>query len=322
MAGALDSASSFLDQYAAAVNAIVESVAPSVVRVERGSIEDSWQAGRARVNHGSGVVVDADKGFVLTSYHVVSGTEDVEIAFINGQRVAGKRVGKDPANDLALVQIEPGNLMAARLGDSDALRLGSVVIALGNPDGDRVVATAGIVSALGQSLRGPSGQLMDGLIQTDALFNPGMSGGPLVNSRGQVIGLNTASLTEAQGINLAVASVTFRKAIPDLAEYGEVRRPRLGIAGERRRLYEGLAAHHHLEQEYGVYVHEVGEGSPAAQAGVQPGDILVKVGDEPVTGLDPLYRTLLRYKFGDDLSIRLIRGLEIVDVIVRLFPTS
>lgn len=316
----LDSARSFLDQYAAAVNAIVESVAASVVRVERRGGENRWRTGRARVSHGSGVIIDAAKGYILTSYHVVSGSQEADVQLANGQSVPAKRIAKDPDNDLGLVQIDSTNLTAARFGESNALRIGSVVIALGNPDGNRVVATAGIVSALGQSLRGPSGQMMDGLIQTDALFNPGMSGGPLINSQGQVIGLNTASLTEAQGINLAVASATIQKVLPDLTEYGAVRRPRLGISGERERLYEGLASHHQLSQEYGVYVHEVSESSPAAQAGIQSGDILIAAGGEEVTGLDALHRILLTHKFGDELALRLIRKLDIVQVMAKLTP--
>jgi S1-C subfamily serine protease len=318
----LDAARTFLDQYAAAVHVIVESVAASVVRVERRGGENRWRMGRARVGHGSGVVIDAAKGYILTSYHVVSGAPEADVQFASGQSVPGKRIAKDPDNDLGLVQIDSAslNLTAANLGDSSTLRVGSVVIALGNPDGNRVVATAGIVSATGQSLRGPSGQMMDGLIQTDALFNPGMSGGPLINSRGQVVGLNTASLTEAQGINLAVASATIQKVLPDLTEYGAVRRPRLGISGERERLYEGLASHHQLSQEYGVYVHEVAENSPAAKAGIQSGDILIMVGGEAVTGLDALHRLLLNHKFGDELAIRLIRKLDIMQVTVKLTP--
>ncbi len=317
----LRAAQAFLDQYASAVNAVIESVAPAVVRVERqGEGHHHWRMGRARVNHGSGLVIDAEKGHILTSYHVVSGTQDVEIRLSDGKQIAGKRIAKDPDNDLALIQIDTAGsaLAAAQLGDSEALKLGSVVIALGNPDGDHVVATAGIVSVLGQSLRGPSGQLMDGLIQTDALFNPGMSGGPLVNSQGQVVGLNTASMTEAQGINLAVSSKTIQKLLPDLIQFGVIHRPRIGIAGERQRLYEGLVAHHHLDQRFGVYIHEVVENSPAAKAGLQPGDLLISADGETITGLDALNRILVRHQFGDELAVRLIRGLDIVPLTVKL----
>src|SRR5258707_8484678 len=284
----LKAAQDFLEQYASAVSAIVESVSVSIVRVQRHDDEghNRWRVGRARTSWGSGVVIDVEKGHDLTSYHVVSGTQDVDIQLSNGKKISAKRIGKDPENDLALIKVNPAGLAlkALSFGDSSTLKPGSVVIALGNPDGDRVVATSGIISALNQSLRGPNGTLMDGLLQTDALFNPGMSGGPLVNSKGEVIGLNTASMTEAQGINLAVASATIKKVVPDLAEHGVVRRPRLGIGGERERLYEGLAEHHKLDQAYGILIAEVAEGSAAAKGGIQPGDIIVTVDGQPVTG--------------------------------------
>jgi len=269
----LKAAQDFLDQYASAVSTLVESVSGAVVRVQRqdgeGGRHHRWRMGRARTNWGSGVVIDAEKGHIVTSYHVVSGTQDVEVQLGNGKKVAGKRIGKDPESDLALVKVDPAGLglQALKMADNSALKPGSVVVALGNPDGDRVVATAGIVSALNQSVRGPGGNLMTGLIQTDALFNPGMSGGPLVNSHGEVVGLNTASVREAQGINLAVGSATIQKIVPQLVENGVVRRPRLGIAAERQELYQGLAEHHNLNQTDGVYIHQVMEGSSAAAAG-------------------------------------------------------
>ncbi|MCC7447146.1 MAG: trypsin-like peptidase domain-containing protein [Anaerolineae bacterium] len=321
MIGNLEAARAFLDQYAAAVSAVVEAVAPAVVRVQREHHgRGGWRMGRARTNYGSGAIINAEKGLILTSYHVVSGTQEVQIHLASGKQVSGKRIGKDPDNDLALVKIDPAglNLTALPFGDSAALKPGSVVIALGNPQDSGVVATSGIVSALAQSLRGPSGQVMDGLIQTDALFNPGMSGGPLVNTQGQIVGINTASMTEAQGINLAVSSATAQKIVPDLEQFGVIQRPQLGIAGERQRLYEGLTAHHNLSQTHGVYVHEVVENSSAARAGIQAGDIIIGADGETVSGLDSLHRVLLRHKFGDELSVRLIRKLDILEVTVSL----
>jgi len=318
----LKAAQDFLDQYASAVSAIVDAVSASIVRVQRHDDEgrSRWRMGRSRTSWGSGVVIDVEKGHILTSYHVVSGTQDVDIHLSNGKKISAKRIGKDPENDLALIKVNPAGLglTALKFGDSSVLKPGSVVIALGNPDGDRVVATSGIVSSLNQSLRGPQGNLMDGLIQTDAMFNPGMSGGPLVNSRGEIVGLNTASMREAQGINLAVASTTIQKVVPDLAEHGVVQRPRLGIAGEHRELYEGLAEHLKLEQTHGVYIHQVVENSAAAQAGIQSGDILVVVDGQAVTGMDSLSRALLGKKFGDTLAVKLIRKLDLVEVSVRL----
>ncbi len=322
----LKAAQDFLEQYASAVSAIVESVSVSIVRVQRHDDEghNRWRVGRARTSWGSGVVIDVEKGHVLTSYHVVSGTQDVDIQLSNGKKISAKRIGKDPENDLALIKVNPAGLAlkALSFGDSSTLKPGSVVIALGNPDGDRVVATSGIVSSLNQSLRGPNGNLMDGLIQTDAMFNPGMSGGPLVNSRGEIVGLNTASMREAQGINLAVASATIQKVVPDLAEHGIVQRPRLGIAGERRELYEGLAEHLKLDQTHGVYIHQVMENSAAVQAGIQPGDILVVVDGQPVTGMDSLSRALLGKKFGDILAVKVIRKLDLLDMQIKLIEES
>ncbi len=189
----LNTAQTFLDQYSQAVGAIAEALAPSVVRVERRGEDGGrrgrrggWRMGRSRVDHGSGVVVDAEKGYIVTSYHVVSGTQDVRIHLSNGQTVDGNRIGKDPDTDLALIQIKATGLVAASFAESSTLKVGAAVIALGNPDGDGVVVTSGVISALNRELRGPSGQLMGGLIQTSALFNPGMSGGPWSTARGKL----------------------------------------------------------------------------------------------------------------------------------------
>lgn len=318
----LEAAQGFLEQYSQSVAAVVKAALPTVVRVERRGEGGGrgWRWGRSRVGHGSGVVVDAENGYIVTSYHVVSGTQEARVHLADGRAVEAKRVGKDPENDLAVLKIDAGslNLTAARLGKSGALDVGHVVIALGNPDGDTPVATTGIVSALGRSLRGPSGHVMHGLIQTSALFNPGMSGGPLVNSRGEVVGLNTASMVEAQGINLAVPAATVEKVVPDLIAHGQVQRPRLGIMGERGRLYEGLVSHHNLTQEFGVVVHEVVSDSPAARAGVQAGDILIELDGEPVTGMDSLALALGKRKIGDEVTLRLIRKLDIVKLKAQL----
>jgi len=226
-------------------------------------------------------------------------------------------LGADAVSDLAVVRVAAGDLRAARFGDSDAMKVGQVVIALGNPDGDRIVVTAGIVSAIGMELRGPSGRVMSGLIQTDALFNPGMSGGALVNARGEVIGINTASILEAQGINLAIGSNAARK-IADQLIAGGVKRPRLGVAGERARLYEGLVKHHKLEQTHGILVHGVEESSGAAAGGVQKGDIVIGLDGQPVQGVDDLHRVMAAYKVGDEVTLSVIRDLELLKLKVKL----
>ena len=328
MAGSsLQEATAFLESYSNAVAAVAGAVSPAVVRVEAAHRERGrrwgppgpppWAPGRARVGHGSGVVIDADKGHVLTNFHVTRSSDKVSVTFGDGKEVEGDVLGADAVSDLAVVKVPSGGLTAAALGDSDALRVGQAVIALGNPDGDRVVATAGIISAIDVELRGPSGRVMGGLIQTDALFNPGMSGGALVNARGQVIGINTASLLEAQGINLAIGINTARHIAGQLIG-GGVKRPRLGIAGERSRIYEGLIKHHKLSVTHGILVHGVEDKSGAAAAGVQKGDILVGLDDHAVQGVDDLHRALASYKPGDEVTLSVIRDLCLLKLKVKL----
>ena len=316
----LQEAAAFLESYSNAVAAVAGAVSPAIVRVEaarprRG--HHHWGPGRARVGHGSGVVIDAEKGHVLTNFHVTRDSDQVSITLGVGKEVAGEVLGADAVSDLALVKAPVGDLTAAALGDSDTLKVGHAVIALGNPDGDRIVATAGIVSAIGIELRGPSGRVMGGLIQTDALFNPGMSGGALINARGEVIGINTASMIEAQGINLAIGINTVKKIAGQLIA-GGVKRPRLGVAGERTRVYEGLVKHHKLQVTHGIAVRGVEEDSGAAAAGIQTGDILVGVDDQPVQGVDDLHRALAGYKAGDEVTVTVIRDLDLLKLKVKL----
>jgi len=318
--GSLQEATAFLESYSNAVAAVAGAVSPAIVRVEAARHRRDrhhWGHGRARVGHGSGVVVDADKGHILTNFHVTRDSGQVNITLGSGREVAGDVLGADAVSDLAVVRAPAGGLTAAALGDSDTLKIGQAVIALGNPDGDRVVATAGIVSAIGIELRGPSGRVMGGLIQTDALFNPGMSGGALVNARGEVIGVNTASFMEAQGINLAIGVNTAKKLAAQLIA-GGVKRPRLGVAGERTRVYEGLVKHHKLQVTHGIAVRGVEEGSGAAAAGVQAGDILVGLDSQPVQGVDDLHRVLAGYKAGDEVTVTAIRDLDLLKLKVKL----
>ncbi len=318
----LESAYAVLDAHSRAIQAVVRAVRPAVVRVQAGrparADENDWRPGRARTNHGSGFVVDAGVGHIVTNFHVVRGARHVVIHRHDGASFQGEIVGADADADLAVVQVEGEGLSALTWGDSEALEVGSLVLALGNPDGDGVVATSGIVSALDRRLRGPSGRLLEGLIQTDTIFNPGMSGGPLVNTTGQVVGINTASLIEAQGINLAISSAGAQKLIHDLVRFGKIRRPMLGIAGERQRIYSGLIRHHHLEQTHGVYIHEAKKGYPAANAGILTGDILIGVDNRTIEGLDDLHRLLSTRAGGDQMNVRLLRDLEILYVTVIL----
>lgn len=316
----LQEAAAFLESYSNAVAAVAGAVSPAVVRVEAAHEHrrrGHWGPGRARVGHGSGVVIDAAQGHVLTNFHVTRDSDKVTVTFGDGKEVEGDVLGADAVSDLAIVKVPAAGLNAAALGDSDALKVGQVVIALGNPDGDRVVATAGIVSAIDMELRGPSGRVMGGLVQTDALFNPGMSGGALVNARGEVIGINTASMMEAQGINLAIGINTAKKIAAQLVA-GGVKRPRLGIAGERTRIYEGLIKHHQLKVTHGIAVQGVEEKSGAAASGIQRGDIVVGLDDTPVQGVDDLHRALGGYKVGDEVTVTVIRDLELLKLKVKL----
>lgn len=320
----LQSAQATLDAYSAAIQAIVTAAGPAVVRVQaarsggkrRGKANQEWHPGRARTNHGSGFIIDAEAGHIVTNFHVVRHAGQVAVHKNDGTALQGKVIGSDADTDLAVIKVSAENLTALEWGEAAAV--GGHVLALGNPDGDSVVVTSGIVSALNRKLRGPSGRLLEGLIQTDTLFNPGMSGGPLLNSAGQVVGINTASLVEAQGVNLAINSTQARKLVSDLVQYGEVRRPLLGIAGERQRLYEGLVRHHELKQSHGVYVHEVRKDYPAANAGIQPGDTLIAADDTTIEGLDDLHRLLNGKQTDDTLQIRLLRDLELIEVSMKL----
>lgn len=317
----LSSAQAALDAYSQAIQTIVAAVGPSVVRIQaprRSKKHGGWSPGRARTNHGSGFVIDAEEGIIVTNFHVVRGSEKVHVHLADGTPLKGTVLGTDADVDLGVVQVKAENLTAATWGDSNQLYVGASVLALGNPDGDGAVVTSGIVSALNRALRGPSGRLMEHLIQTDTIFNPGMSGGPLVNSAGQVVGINTASLVEAQGINLAISSATAQHLIADLLKFGEIRRPIMGIAGERQRLYGGLVRHHNLTQSHGVYIQDVKRGYPAEKAGIQRGDILITADDTSVEGLDDLHRVLSSKGTGDSMAVQLLRDLDLVDVSVVL----
>lgn len=319
----LSSAQAVLDAYSQAIQTIVAAVGPSVVRIQasrRSKRHGGWSPGRARTNHGSGFVIDAEDGIIVTNFHVVRDSEQVHVHLSDGTHLKGSVLGTDADIDLAVVQVKAENLTAANWGDSTQLTVGDTVLAIGNPDGDTAVVTSGIVSALNRALRGPSGRLMEQLIQTDTIFNPGMSGGPLVNSAGQVVGINTASLVEAQGINLAISSATAQHMIGDLLKFGEIRRPVLGIAGERQRLYGGLIRHHKLEQTHGVFIQNVKRGYPAEATGIRQGDILIATDGAVIEGLDDLHRVLSGKGTGDSMVASLLRDLDLIEVTIILEP--
>jgi S1-C subfamily serine protease len=275
-----------LDAYSEAVTQAVGRVSPSVVRL------DIRSGGRGRAGSGSGVILSPD-GLVLTNSHVVQGAKRVEVTALDGRSLSARVLGDDPDTDLALVRIEEDAAFpSAMLGDSKRLSAGEIAIAIGNPFGFDASVTAGVISALGRSLRSKSGRLIDDVIQTDAALNPGNSGGPLVSSHGEVIGINTAIISGAQGICFAVASNTASFVLGELVAHGRVRRAYLGIGAGTVSLPRRIALRLGLTQGMGAVVSAVEAGSPADHAGLLTGDILLAVDGTEITGADDLVRLL------------------------------
>ena len=300
------------DAYSQAVVDVVDRVGPAVVRVETPPDREKRQRGGT----GSGVVISPD-GLVLTNSHVVQGASAVRLALADTRTVKARVLGDDPHTDLALLRVvDDVSLPAARLGNSKSLRRGQLVVAIGNPLGFESTVTAGVVSALGRSLRSYSGRLIDDVIQTDAALNPGNSGGPLVSSRGEVIGINTAVIAGAQGICFAVASNTASHVVSEIVRHGRVRRAFIGVAGQTVPLPRRLVVALGLKQARGVAIASLEPDSPAAKAGLQTGNIVLALDGEPVTGADDLVRLLGGARIGVATSLTVIAGGELRQVVV------
>ncbi len=301
----------FLDAYSHAVSATAEKVSPAVVKID---VQQRGPNGRlARAGSGSGFIFTPD-GFILTNSHVVHGAAKMEVALTDGRTVDGTLIGEDPDTDLAVVRIDAPDLAPVTLGSSAALRVGQVAIAIGNPYGFQCTVTAGIVSALGRSFRSQSGRLIDNMIQTDAALNPGNSGGPLVNSRGEVIGVNTAVILPAQGLCFAVSVDTAKYVLIHLMRDGEIHRAYLGIAGQNIDLHRRLMRFHQLAKSTGVLIISVEKDSPAAVAKLQDGDLIVALEDQPIATVDDLHRLLGVDKIGTKSRLTIIRHSEKLDV--------
>ncbi len=264
-----------LDAYSSAVSGAVAATHPAVVHIEvRGN--------HAPGGSGSGFFISPD-GYILTNSHVVHGANELKVFLADGRKLAADLIGDDPDTDLAVIRVSADELAHLALADSDAVRPGQIAIAIGSPMGFQQTVTAGIVSGLGRSLRGASGRLIDNVIQTDAALNPGNSGGPLVNTHGEVIGVNTAIIRPAQGICFAIASNTARWVVAWLIKDGRIRRSFIGLAGQNVPLIRKVARWHHLKQETGVLVAGLEANSPAARSGLVEGDIVVALDHTPIT---------------------------------------
>jgi S1-C subfamily serine protease len=298
-----------LDAYSRAVIDVVDRVGPAVVRLAVHS-GDARRVAQSRGGTGSGVIVAPD-GLILTNSHVAGTASRIEVTTADGQDLHARLVGDDPDTDLALIRIDEAvTLPAAPLGDSKRLKRGQLVIAIGNPLGFESTVTTGVVSALGRSLRSRNGRLIDDVIQTDAALNPGNSGGPLVSSRGEVVGINTAVIMGAQGICFAVAANTASFVLGELVRHGRVRRAFVGVAAQAtaipplRRRAAGLA------QDRAVMIGTVEPNSTAARAGLKPGDIIVALDGATIAGADDLVRALTGDKIGRSVAFDVLRGTE------------
>lgn len=294
-----------LDAYSRAVTTVVDAVGPAVVSIsgkgERHGTEPE------QTGAGSGVVIAPD-GYILTNDHVVHHAKRLIVTLTNGTSFGASVVGNDPATDLAVIRADASGLQSAVLGDSSRLRVGQLVIAMGNPFGFQSTVSTGVVSALGRALRSLEGRLIESIIQHTAPLNPGNSGGPLVDSRGRVMGINTAIIMMAQGIGFSIPSNTARWVVSQLLSNGKVRRAFLGIAARPRTLDRRLVRYHDLPGNQAVEVLSVDPESPASRAGIRIGDLIVSVNGQGVANVDDLHRFLGEWPIGEPITITVVRG--------------
>lgn len=302
---------SLLDAYSRAVTGAVERMSPSVVNIEVHQSAGRTRSGepRERQGGGSGFVFTPD-GLILTNSHVVHDAVRVAVTLADGRRMPATLIGDDPASDLAVIRVNEPGLTAAALGDSQRLRVGQIVIAIGAPYGFQSTVTAGVVSALGRSLRSYSGRLIDDVIQTDASLNPGNSGGPLVDSAGRVVGVNTATILPAQGICFAIGINTAKFVASRLLRDGRIRRSYIGVSAQTVPVHRRVVRFYDLPKEMGVVVLGVEENSPAKRAGLREGDIIVALEGHPVAGVDDLHRVLTDVRLGVSCSLTVLRWTE------------
>ena len=299
---------SLLDSYSRTISSVVTQVAPAVVNIR-------VETGRRGEGNGSGFFIAPD-GFILTNSHVVHGARKIEVTLADARTFPANLIGEDPDTDLAVLRIGANQLPSLEFADSKKLRVGQIAVAIGSPYGFQQSVTAGVVSALGRSMRAQSGRLMDDILQTDAALNPGNSGGPLVNSRGQVIGVNTAVILPAQGLCFAIAANTAQLVAGWLIKDGKIRRSYLGLAGQTAPLHPRVTRFHRLDQESGVLIAGIEQGGPVDLSGLREGDVIISFKANPVSSIDDLHRFLVGSEIGQRSVLTVVRGTEILNFLV------
>jgi S1-C subfamily serine protease len=313
--------SEVFDAYSKAVILAADAISPAVVNIE--VIQHASTREESSKDHphatGSGFIFTPD-GYILTNSHVVHGAGRVDVGLSDGRRMRADLVGDDPETDLAVLRISAGDLTAAPLGDSNRIRVGQLVVAIGNPFGFQCTVTAGVISALGRSLRARSGRLIDNILQTDAALNPGNSGGPLVSSRAEVIGVNTATIMPAQGLCFAIAINTAKFVAGRLIRDGRIVRGYIGMAGQNVQLPRRLVHFHKVAVGSGVMIASLEPGSPAERAELRTGDVIIGLGGKPVAGIDDLQRLLSSDCVGVTLEVSVVRAAELLTL--RIIPAE
>jgi S1-C subfamily serine protease len=307
--------SALLDAYSRTVVSAVTRVAPAVVNIDVTQRVNVRRGAGEISGNGSGFVITPD-GFILTNSHVVHAATRIVVNLSGGRDYPAQLIGDDPETDLAVIRIDAPQLVHVRLADSESLRVGQLAIAIGNPFGFQASVTAGVISALGRSMYSQSGRLIDNIIQTDAALNPGNSGGPLVNSAGEVIGVNTAMIRPAQGICFAIASNTARLVAGWLIRDGRIRRSYIGVAGQNVPLHRRVIRFYDLPLETGVLVVSIEKNSPAERAGLREGDLIVGFNDQPIGSVHDLHKILVGEQIGVGASLTVIRHTEKLELTI------
>ncbi len=306
-----------LDDYSRTVTSVAERVSRSVVKID--VEQQRGPSAAVQSGSGSGFVFTPD-GFIITNSHVVHGASKIQVKTLDGESFSAHLVGEDPDTDLALIRIDAPHLFAVTLGDSQSIRVGQLAIAIGNPYGFQYTVTAGVVSALGRSLRSQSGRLIEDVIQTDAALNPGNSGGPLVNARGEVIGVNTATILPAQGLCFAISVNTAKFIAGRLIKDRFIRRSYIGLQAQTAPLNRTIAKFHGVENKTGALALTIEPKSPAERAGMREGDVIVRFGGEEILGVDGLHKLLNEERTGSATPVVVLRGKNKLELVVTPEP--